>query len=139
MLTTMLNIPTINVLESAMQASNLRQQVISNNIANVNTPNFKRKDTVFESILAKAIYSPNGNNTDLPLIRTNERHLTTDENSLQPAIITDNSTTMRTDGNNVDPDTEMAALAKNTLYYNALVREMNVNFTNLNTVVKDQQ
>ncbi|WP_196594644.1 flagellar basal body rod protein FlgB [Pectinatus sottacetonis] len=141
MLGSIVNVPAINILEMAMHASNLRQQVISNNIANVNTPNFKRKELVFESVLAKALY-PEENESNLQLVRTNKKHFflngNNDKISLQPIIRDDNSTDMRTDGNNVDPDVEMAALAKNTLYYNALAREMNINFVNLKTVIKDE-
>lgn len=137
------NTPAIGTLEMGMQAANMRQQVISNNIANVNTPNFKRKELVFESILAKSLYpqEKDGTDSNLSIVKTHEKHLPADEADntfAAPVIRDDNSTTMRTDGNNVDPDIEMAALAKNTLYYNALVREMNMNFTNLNTVAKGQ-
>ncbi|MBB5336586.1 flagellar basal body rod protein FlgB [Pectinatus brassicae] len=142
MLGNILNVPAINVLETAMNASNLRQQVISNNIANVNTPNFKRKELVFESLLAKALY-PTEKKSGLSLALTNEKHISLDQNnnsdamSVSPMIRDDNSTTMRTDGNNVDPDIEMSGLAKNTLYYNALAREMNMHFTNLKSVITD--
>ncbi|WP_182188454.1 flagellar basal body rod protein FlgB [Pectinatus frisingensis] len=132
------NTPAINVLEMAMQAANMRQQVISNNIANVNTPNFKRKELVFESILAKELY-PKQDSGNLQLAVTNPGHISNDDSTAGftgPVIRNDTSTTMRTDGNNVDPDIEMAALAKNTLYYDALAREMNMNVTNLNNVIK---
>lgn len=139
MLGNVVNAPVMSILEAAMQASNLRQQVISNNIANVNTPNFKRKELVFESLLAKALYPEEEDNGDLKLAKTNVKHLPDSASTdafAGPMIRNDNSTTMRTDGNNVDPDIEMASLAKNTLYYNALVREMNLNITKLNNVIK---
>ncbi|MDQ0203787.1 flagellar basal body rod protein FlgB [Pectinatus haikarae] len=140
MLGNVVNTPVFGVLEMAMQAANMRQQVISNNIANVNTPNFKRNELAFESLLAKALY-PEDDDETLQLAKTNEKHFPNDntgEESVQPVLRTDNSTTMRADGNNVDPDIEMSALAKNTLYYNALVREMNVNITKLSNVIKGQ-
>jgi flagellar basal-body rod protein FlgB len=45
----------INVLDKAADASLMRQEVLSNNIANVGTPDYKRKDVTFESFLQKQL------------------------------------------------------------------------------------
>ena len=49
----------------------------------------------------------------------------------RPTIITDNSTSMRMDGNNVDIDTESSELAKNTIYYYTLIQKISSEFTRL--------
>jgi flagellar basal-body rod protein FlgB len=125
MLENLINAKPIDVMERGMQAANLRQAVISNNIANVNTPNFKKSNVEFENLLAKEL----GMGEDihkLKLVRTNDRHLPIDSDKRASAAIEcDASTTMRVDNNNVDIDKEMAGLAKNQIYFNALARGMN--------------
>ena len=56
MLESIVNGPAIDYMQRGMAAANLRQEVISNNVANVNTPRFKKSDVVFEELLAKEIY-----------------------------------------------------------------------------------
>ena len=55
MLQQIMNSPTMDYMQRGLAAANLRQEVISNNIANVNTPKFKRSDVIFESLLAKEL------------------------------------------------------------------------------------
>ena len=55
MLQQIMNSPTMDYMQRGLTAANLRQEVISNNIANVNTPKFKRSDVIFESMLAKEL------------------------------------------------------------------------------------
>jgi flagellar basal-body rod protein FlgB len=126
--------PQLNVLENSLAASSLRHKVISNNIANVNTPGFKKSDVVFESKLQEAL-----TNHKLAMSQTNEKHLSGSQNSnFAPSIITD-SYSVRTDGNNVDIDAEMASLAKNTIYYDAVAQQVSTYFSNLKSVIKGGQ
>lgn len=115
----------MNYMERGMQAAHMRHEVISNNLANVNTPYFKRSEVEFEELLAKEIYGeePSGK---LQMVRTHEKHLpfTPKPFVASPQINLDTSTTMRVDKNNVDIDIEMASMAKNHLYYSALARQM---------------
>ena len=119
-----LNSPMFNYMPRAMTAANMRQEVIANNIANVNTPNFRKSNLEFEEMLAREIYGeePDGK---LQMVRTHDKHLPFKplDYRAEPQIVQDNTTIMRTDDNNVDIDIEMATLAKNQLYYNALVTE----------------
>ena len=121
-----------NILEKALSASSLRQKTISNNIANVNTPGFKRSEVLFEDILQQKM-----SGSRLNLAKTNERHLSTQPQSLAPTMrmVTDNS--FRTDGNNVDIDIEMANMAKNSIYYDALAQQLSRYFTGLKSVIKE--
>ena len=98
----------------------MRQEVIANNIANVNTPNYRKSVVEFEDLLAREIYGeePDGK---LKMVRTHDKHLPPKplKYHAEPSIYQDNTTIMRVDDNNVDIDIEMANLSKNQLYYNA--------------------
>ncbi|MDI3517169.1 MAG: flagellar basal-body rod protein FlgB [Thermotogota bacterium] len=102
------------LLKIALDVSALRAEVIANNIANVETPNYKRKYVVFESALQEAM-----EDRHIQLKRTNPKHLT-GTFRISPQVMTDWSTSMRNDGNNVDIDREMTELASNTLRYQVL-------------------
>lgn len=93
------------VVQRGLQGASLRQQVLSNNLANANTAGFKRSDVDFQSSLASAIGSGNAEQAVGGL-------------TFQPQ--TDTTTTMTADGNNVDTDTEMADLTQNAVEYETL-------------------
>ena len=135
MLDSIVSSPYQKVMERALTASALRNQLISNNIANVNTPGFKRSDVDFEGVLAQSLE----NKRKSPLTTTNVQHFSGSGNieSIAPAILTSNETTMRLDGNNVDIDIEMASIAKNTIYYNAIAQQLNRYFSNIKAVIKE--
>jgi flagellar basal-body rod protein FlgB len=119
------------VLEQALTAASLRQKVISNNIANVNTPGFKRSEVVFEDLLRQAI----GSSDKLGLMRTNAKHIPNTLGSVKAQSNPINTTTMRTDGNNVDVDVEMAEMAKNNIYYNAVAQGLSKYYSGLKSVI----
>lgn len=111
-------------LETAIQAANIRQEVISNNIANNDTPYFKRSNVSFESMLQAEL------NGDMPALqgkRTDSRHFVIGPTNdvPEPRITTDQTTMMNNNQNNVDIDSEMAQLAVNQLRYNSYVEQMN--------------
>ncbi len=111
-----------NIMEKALNASLARNDTISQNIANVDTPNYKRKDVAFEQYFADSLNRANMNDVD----------------DVQPTIIEDNSDNkMRIDGNNVDIDSEMSYLAKNTIKYNALIQLINSNFSKIKNVIRE--
>ncbi len=110
----------------------MRHKVIADNIANVNTPGFKKSDVVFEEKLAEAM-----SGRKATLTRTHARHLPGRQgDAFAPSIVTDTRTSLRTDGNNVDIDAEMANLAKNTIYYNAVAQKLGSYFSNLKAAIK---
>ncbi|MEN6413199.1 MAG: flagellar basal body rod protein FlgB [Veillonellales bacterium] len=132
MLRSLLASSQVSVLEQALSAASLRQKVISNNIANVNTPGFKKSTVIFEDLLQDAV-----NGGKLQLTRTQEQHIPTPGNDkILPLLSTDDSTAFRTDGNNVDIDVEMAGLAKNSIYYDAVAQQLGTYFTNLKSAIK---
>lgn len=106
------------MLEGGLDASSLRQKALADNIANVDTPGFKRSDVDFDSVLQAALKNKDAG--DITLKRTSSRHFPGTGMVSGNFVIQDNSTTFRNDGNNVDIDLEMTRLAENTLQYNAL-------------------
>ncbi|MDD3174789.1 MAG: flagellar basal body rod protein FlgB [Herbinix sp.] len=117
----------INVLNKAADASLTRHEVISNNIANVDTPNYKRQDVQFESYLTTALSGEGSLDKAVADV---------DLNLLDATVYTDNaSLSYRLDGNNVDIDTEEAYLADNQIRYYALLDSMTQEFSRIKTVL----
>ena len=119
----------VNILDKAADAANLRNELINNNIANVSTPNYKRKDIDFESVLQAELagekYLSNA------VARANK-----DLSILDPQVYTDNaSLSYRLDGNNVDIATEEAYLAQNQIRYQMLVDLMGQEFSRYKSVL----
>ena len=120
----------VNVLDKAADASWMRQEAISNNIANVNTPGYKRQDVAFEDSLQEAISNSRYRSTD-------EKVANLSKADLRIRSYTDSSGfSYRLDVNNVDIDTENAALARNQLKYNALVDSINHEFSMIKAVTQ---
>ena len=136
MLEQILSSDNFNYLPRAMTAATIRQEVIANNIANVNTPNYRKSVVNFEDLLAREIYGeePDGK---LKMHRTHDKHLPAVplEFHAEPTIIQDMTNIMRVDNNNVDIDIEMATLAKNQLYYNALATELAAHVTRMKNAI----
>lgn len=112
-------------LEAALSAATMRQRVLANNIANVDTPHYKRSDVVFEEMLAQAI---GGQGTPALSGRmTNPRHIPINSSYPSPApqVVTDESTAINNNRNNVDIDREMALVAENQLRYNLFIQQVN--------------
>ncbi|PRR79426.1 Flagellar basal body rod protein FlgB [Clostridium liquoris] len=107
-----------DLMKKALDASSTRSRVISNNVANINTANYKRHYVTFEDTLKEA-------SDDLKLKSTNERHITEESKYGDIEVKQDKSSSMRQDGNNVDIDLEKTNQAANTLMYNALITEVN--------------
>ena len=130
------NSSNFNYLPRAMTAATIRQEVTANNLANVNTPNYRKSVVEFEDLLAREIYGeePDGK---LQMVRTHKKHLPFKplDYHAEPTIFEDNTTIMRVDDNNVDIDIEMATLAKNQLYFNALATELGGHVTRLKNAI----
>ena len=125
--------PVLNVLQKGLEASSRRQQVLSNNVANIDTPNFKRSDVDFQAVLGTALGETSG---VLPMKLTVPKHLHGLEEGNGSGIVTERETTLRNDGNNVDVDREMTYVAENGLYYNSLTRTISSQLGLLRMVLK---
>ncbi len=128
------------LLEKGLDVESLRRKVISDNIANVDVPYFKRSEVNFESQLKRALMDSEEASSRLPAILTSNRHIPfhvpVDVKTVEPRINLDYNTTMRNDGNNVDIEKEMVDAAKNLMRYNAFVTSMNHNFRMLKFVTR---
>lgn len=110
----------------ALDAASLRQQVIAHNLANANTPGFKRQEVQFETQLTEALNARNSSEGPSGFNRMD---------NVTPRVVTLNSTSERTDGNNVDMEAENVLLAENTLRYEALTQSVGGYFSALKTVI----
>lgn len=120
----------VNVLDKAADACSVRGQLISNNMANVNTPNYKRQDIEFNSFLEAAL--ADGSTLDEAVANVQE-HLM----EINGVVYTDNSTlSYRLDGNNVSIDTEEVYQTENSIRYQALIEQMTHEFSRMKAVLK---
>lgn len=110
---------TAQVLERSLEASSLRHRVLSHNIANINTPGFKRSRVEFEAQMALALQK--GRSPD----------------SVRPEVVMEGQTTGRLDGNNVDIEGEMTRLALNQIWYGAMTRQISDHFARLRSVIHE--
>lgn len=137
MLENVVNGATWNYLQRGLTAANVRNEVIANNIANVNTPHFKKSDVIFEDLLAYELYGKDSNDGKLEMARTHDAHLPFKPFPFKADITIqqDQTRNMRTDDNNVDVDIEMASLTKNQLWYNSMVTELNSYISRMRNVI----
>lgn len=110
---------TSRALEKALSVSQLRQRVLAHNVANINTPGFKRSHVEFEAALAAAVEAGRG------------------VDQVTPRIVQENRPSGRPDGNNVDLEYEMTQMAQNQIDYAALTRQISDHFGRLRTVIYD--
>ena len=120
----------INVLDRAADAAWQRNEAISNNIANVDTPGYKRQDVAFESVLQQALGNNRYESMDDKVANVNLSRLR------GRAYVDYANYSYRLDGNNVDIENENVMLAENHLKYQGLISSINQDFTTLKTVMK---
>lgn len=119
--------------EKALDAAWIRNKTISQNIANADTPAYKRKTVKFEELLN------NASNRSFTGSNTHKMHIKIgDSDNTGIRVLTDNKNlSSRLDGNNVDIDNEMASMAKNTIKYNVLIQNINAGFRRLKSVINE--
>ncbi|MDF9842599.1 MULTISPECIES: flagellar basal body rod protein FlgB [unclassified Paenibacillus] len=124
--------------ESFLQILNVRHQTIAENIANADTPHYKKKTVVFEDELRRAISG--SSRDDLEIRQTHSRHFGIKDNnaSLIPyQIVRNTDTAMNNNGNNVDMDLEMANLAENQLMYNYMADKVSGHYTKIRDMLQN--
>ena len=122
-------------LERGLDASALRNQVIQNNIANAETPNFKSSSVAFELVFREALETKGRFSTKTT--RPQHSEFTSSLDHVSGAVVKNAATTTRMDGNNVDIDFQNAELAKNAIYYEALIEKVNSEFRQLNMAIRE--
>jgi len=133
----------ISVLGKSLDAYYLRGEVISHNIANDDTPLYKRKDVKFEEVMKDAL---NNNSSSNIGNRQNKRYIANQSGNKLGDSIVDNikletytqesNSKYRIDGNNVDIDNEMSELAKNQMRYSVALSQLNKQFSSLRTAMR---
>ena len=124
----------INVLDKAADGSWARNNAIANNIANIDTPNYKRKDVSFQKELEQALRASKYTSLDEKVTELNKGNRLA---HIEPRTHTDYANySYRLDKNNVDIDNENVELASNQIVYQALVESIDAEFKNLKTVIK---
>lgn len=120
----------VNVLDKAADASWKRENVLSNNIANVNTPGYKRRDINFESTLREELGRCKHESLD-------EKIRDTDLDKLNPSVYTDlTNYSYRLDGSNVDIDSEEVEFASEQIRYQGITAALNNEFNRMKSVLK---
>lgn len=130
----------IDILHRTMNASSLRHNVIADNIANSDTPNFKRSVVNFESELKRALDSEKVR--PFPALLTDPRHISfsasrpRDYQQVRATRVWDYLTTSKNNGNNVDIEQESMSLVENQLLYTLLTNVVTNEFHRVNLVLK---
>jgi len=111
-----------SIAEDALKYRGIRQDMISGNIANIDTPFYKAKDIGFEQMLAKSAHLLQEREPQLKLAKTNSHHLSPlgEENSSKADIFFRPNHGSRNDGNSVDLDIETTEMSKNAIMINAI-------------------
>jgi flagellar basal-body rod protein FlgB len=126
------------ILTREMDVSVLRRDVIANNVANANTPNFKRSVVNFESQLKRALDSETAER--FPQYVTDPRHIAFDKpldwQDVSPRRVLDYLTEAKNNGNNVDIEEEGMESLNNQLLYTTLAEVVSSEFTRVNIVLK---
>ncbi|THB62648.1 MAG: flagellar basal body rod protein FlgB [Spirochaetaceae bacterium] len=129
---------TTDILHRSMDVNMLRQSVIADNIANVDTPNFKRSEVNFESSLQKALESEKYR--PFPQAITHEKHIPfyrpIDFRTVAPRRNLDFTTSTKNNGNNVDIEVESINLLNSQLAYQMMTENMNSEYRRINLVLR---
>lgn len=124
----------INYMSKALDGLWKRNEAINNNIANVNTPGYKKRKVEFEDELRNELI-----NRKVELTRTNKKHIKVGNihKKFNPQFVRENGYSTRKDGNNVNIDVEMADLAKNTMMYNSVTRQVSSEINKLRSIINE--
>lgn len=119
----------VNVLTKAADASYQREAILANNISNVDTPGYKRKDLNFEVVLSQELGRCKHQSLDKKISELDTSKLTAN-------VYTDHSNySYRMDGNNVDIDTENVELASEQIKYETLTSSISSQFSRMKSVL----
>ena len=120
----MIDFSSINKLQNALDRSSLTHNVIAQNIANVDTPNYKEKKVVFGDELTSALKAE----------RTDPRHFEFTNSSSGAGIVSQGGE-IQNNGNDVDMDKQMTELAQNQIEYESYADIISREFNNWNIVL----
>lgn len=124
---------TISSLEKGLSYATLKNKAVAQNIANVDTPNYKAKEVSFKDVFSEV------KGQGLASNKTDSRHYDFAVNTSTPGVYSYENFRARPNGNGVNMDAEQASLAENTIYYNALIDRVNGKLSTLTKVIKGGQ
>jgi flagellar basal-body rod protein FlgB len=113
------SVDIIRLLETGIKAEGLRQNTIASNIANIETPGYRRLDVKFEDLLDKAMHASDG----------------ADSEEIEPEIYEPGTTPIKSNGNDVTLETEIGEMLKNSLRHTAYTRLLRKKFAQLETAI----
>ena len=116
-------VDVVGLLEAGIKAEEARQRTIASNIANLETPGYRRLDVRFEELLAKALKS----------------QPTTDPGAVEPEIFQPQSTPVKSNGNDVNLEMEIGEMLKNSSRQTAFVRLLHKKFSQVAAAVNIQE
>ncbi|MEJ2663858.1 MAG: flagellar basal body rod protein FlgB [Spirochaetia bacterium] len=129
----------MTILQKSLDVSLLRYNVIANNIANSETPNFKRSVVNFEAQLKRALDAEKVKPAfpgKLKYRRGVSFFTPKNVDAVQPKVVLDYLTTAKNNGNNVDIDEEMMNAVSTQLEYQTILHAVNNEFMRLNMVLR---
>jgi len=125
---------SISLLSRTLDGAEARHKALADNIANANTPGYKRSDLPFQEMLRDAVSGR------AMMVTTDVKHLPgrsgVSRLAFEPIRSMDSSR-IRVDGNNVDIESEMAKLAENSLLYSALSDLLSRRISLLRSVINE--
>ncbi|MBN2482988.1 MAG: flagellar basal body rod protein FlgB [Candidatus Omnitrophica bacterium] len=126
----------LNILQQGLNGVSQRHRVLSNNIANADTPNFKRSDVDFYGTLSRIIQKES---KTAPLYTTHPDHLAVSQPVMSPVfgIMQSFDTTQRADGNNVDIEKEIVEVNKNAILHDTLINFVSSEFSGLRYAIQE--
>ena len=131
---------TVAILQRSMDVASLRREVIANNIANADTPNFKRSTVNFEAQLKRVLDAEKTAGTGLQAAVSDPRHIPFEQKAdwqdVKPVRVLDYLTTAKSNGNNVDLQEELMSAEQNQMMYSLMAQAASNEFNQLNIVLR---
>jgi len=131
---------TLDMLHRAMDVSVVRRQVIANNLANADVPNFKRSDVNFESELKRALETER-KRPPLEMTLTHPDHIPgwkeRDYRDVQIRRVLDYTSSYNVNGNNVDPEQEFMLATENQMAYTLFTQAAAFEFGQINQILRN--
>ncbi len=110
-----------DLIEAGLRAESLRQKAIASNVANIQTPGYRRLDIKFEELLEKALDSSEA----------------VDLNEIEPQLHRPNQTPVKSNGNDVNLETEVGEMVKNTLLHKVYIRLLNKKYSQIELAMSE--
>lgn len=125
---------SVDLFKKVLDASWLKNETITKNMANINTPGYKRETVEFDSLL-KTYLNQNGSAMKV----TNDKHyaIPNAPNGLEPKVTKVTDTNFRNDENNVNIDVEMTEFSKNMIKYNAMTQQVSSQLKRIRLAIRD--